>query len=448
MHEGEPQGGHGVRALSRSLVRFYGKKRGDRRTGSRKLASVGSGSFFAVCFLVGCAGLAVILVKFIVPELRVNRDFIEQTCQVVEQGVDEIEHRDGPLFAPRIRVQFKIEDHEYAPWAQYDVTDVHTHDRARSETLLRQFPVGQSFRCWRDPRDPERIVLSRGNNWIAWLALVSFPVPFLVLGLVGLFYFVRNWDKSAERRAAEQRAARRDLFDEEAQADGPFPFVPHDAGITDSPGTALAYRLPCERAGWQLPALLAGSVVWNGIVAVFLSMAAQGHLSGDPDWLLTLLLVPLSLVGLGLIGALIRIVWLGTGIGPTILEVSQHALVPGGSCVVFISQAGRLSIKSLRILLVCEEKATYREGTNTRTAVERVFEREVFRREKFAIDPEAPFETQLPLEMPAGAMHSFRSEHNQIDWKLVVVAAAARRKEFERSFALVVQPCDAGSEAA
>ncbi|HEV3003464.1 MAG TPA: DUF3592 domain-containing protein [Pirellulales bacterium] len=434
--------------MSRSLVRFYGKKRGDRRTGSRKLGSVGSGCFFAICFLVGCAGLAVVLVKFIIPELRVNRDFIEQTCQVVDQRVDEIEHRDGPLFAPRIRVQFKIQEREYSPWARYDVTDVHTHDRARSETLLRQFPVGQEFRCWRDPRNPERVVLSRGNNWIAWLMLVAFPVPFLVLGGVGLFYFVQNWDKSAERRAAEQQAARRDLFDEAADARPALPFVPQDAGITDSPGTTLAYRLPSERAGWHLPALLAGSVVWNGVVAVFLSMAVQGHLAGDPDWFLTIFLVPLVLVGLGLIAALVRTWWAGTGIGPTIVEISEHPLRPGESCQVFVSQGGRLSIHSFRILLVCEEIATYRQGTNTRTAVERVFEREVFSHEHFAIHPEVPFETQLPLEMPGGAMHSFRSEHNQIHWKLVVAGETARRRDFERSFALVIHPGRAGSEAA
>ncbi len=430
--------------MPRSLVRFYGKKRGDRRTGSRKLGSAWSGCFFAACFLTGCAALAVILVNFTVPELRVNRDFIEQTCQVVGHDFDAIEHPDGRQYAPRFQVQ--VQGREYS--ASYDVTDVHTHDRARSEKLWGKFPVGQTFRCWHDPRDPERVVLSRGYTWFAWLALL-FPLPFLALGGVGLFYVVWNWDKSAERRAVEQqRAARHDPFDEAAGVEPKFPYVPGDASLTDSPGTTLAFRLPSERAGWQLPALLAGSVVTNGVVAVFVTMAVQGHLAGEPDWILTFFLVPLVLVGLGLIVALVRTALVGTQIGPTIVEISEHPLLPGGSYQVFVSQPGRRSVTLLRILLVCEEEATYRQGTNTRTAAERVFEREVFRREGFEIHPETPFETQLTLEIPEGAMHSFRSDHNQIHWKLVVAGEMARRRGFERSFTLHVHPRRAGSEAA
>jgi len=434
--------------LPRSLVRFYGKKRGDRRTGSRKLGSAGSGCFFASCFLTGCAALAVILVNFTVPELRVNRDFIERACKVVGHRVDVKQHRDGPQYAPRFRVRFHVQDRNDSAEALYDVTDVHTHDKARSEALLRQFPVGQTCRCWHDPRDPGRVVLSRGYTWFAWLALL-FPVPFLALGGVGLFYIVWNWDKSAERRAVDQqRAARHDPFDEAAGVELKFPYVPGDASLTDSLGTTLAFRLPSERAGWQLPALLAGSVLWNGVVAVFVTMAVQGHLAGQPDWFLTFFLAPLVLVGLGLIVALARAALLGARIGPTIVEISEHPLLPGGIYEVFVSQPGRLSVQRLRILLVCEEQATYRQGTNTRTAAERVFEREVFRREQFEIHPETPFETRLPLGIPAGAMHSFRSDHNQIHWKLVVAGEAARRGNFERSFTLHVYPGRLGRDAA
>jgi len=434
--------------LPRSLVRYYGKKRGDRRTGSRKLGNLGSGCFFGSCFLTGCAALAVILVNFTVPELRVNRDFIEQTCVVVGHHFDIKKHRDGPQYAPRFRVRFQAEGRDVDSEAWYDVTDVHTHDQARSEALLRQFPIGQTCRCWHDPRNPGRVVLSRGYTWFAWLALL-FPAPFLALGGAGLFYFVWNWNKSAERRAVEQqRAARHDPFDEAAGVEPKFPYVPGDASLADSRGTTLAFRLPSERAGWQLPALLAGSVVWNGVVAVFVTMAVQGHMAGEPDWLQTFFLAPLVFVGLGLIVMLVRTALIGTGIGPTIAEISEHPLLPGGSYQVFVYQPGRLSVKLLRILLVCEEQATYRQGTNTRTATERVFEREVFRRGEFEIHPERPFEAQLPLEIPSAAMHSFRSDHNQVHWKLVVTGEAVDRKDFDRSFTLHVYPSQLESDAA
>ena len=46
----------GVFVLVRSF-RYYGKKRGHRRTGSPALGSVGEAVFFAVLLLLGCGGL-------------------------------------------------------------------------------------------------------------------------------------------------------------------------------------------------------------------------------------------------------------------------------------------------------------------------------------------------------------------------------------------------------
>ena len=67
---------------------------------------------------------------------------------------------------------------------------------------------------------------------------------------------------------------------------------------------------------------------------------------------------------------------------------------PGGEYQVFLSQTGRLSVKRLKLSLVCEEEATYRQGTDTRTESQKVFAQELFRREDFEIPPGIPFEMQ------------------------------------------------------
>src|SRR5262249_15398113 len=115
-------------------------------------------------------------------------------------------------------------------------------------------------------------------------------------------------------------------------------------------------------------------------------------------------------------------------------------------CELFIEQAGNLSVERFRVLLVCDEEATYRQGTNARTATRRVYEQEVYRRDKAASQPGLQIRTEI--EIPAAAMHSFRSEHNQVCWKLLVSGEVARRGDFERSFLLHVYPCRFESRAA
>jgi hypothetical protein len=134
-----------------------------------------------------------------------------------------------------------------------------------------------------------------------------------------------------------------------------------------------------------------------------------------------------------------------TGIGVTLVEISDHPLYPGGKYEVFISQSGRLKIKTFRVLFVCDEEATYHQGTNTRTARQRVCEQELFRRDNFEIQSGDPFETQVALEVCEGAMHSFTSANNQIGWKIFVRGEVEGKPDYERAFLVTVYPAGRGS---
>ena len=126
--------------------------------------------------------------------------------------------------------------------------------------------------------------------------------------------------------------------------------------------------------------------------------------------------------------------------GPTSVEVSNQPFYPGCVYDVFVTQAGRLSVHSLQLVLVCEEEAIYRQGTDVRTELRRVHQQQVFRTEGFEIVPPAPFERLCRLEVPDNAMHSFKSSHNAIRWKLVVQGDVSRWPPFERDFPVVVYP--------
>lgn len=186
---------------------------------------------------------------------------------------------------------------------------------------------------------------------------------------------------------------------------------------------------------------------WNGIVSVFVVIAISGHLEGDPEWFLTLFIIPFVLVGIALIVFFIRQMLVTTGIGPTQVEISDHPLHPGEPCRLFVSQSGRLQINSLEVLLVCEEEATYRQGTDTRTETREVHRQEVFRREGSEVRRGLPFETECALKVPEGAMHSFKADHNRIKWKVVVQGDVAGWPDYKRSFPVIIRPSNGSSDA-
>lgn len=420
----------------RSII--FGKKRGERRTGSNALGRAALGLFAAVFFTAGIISLAFILLKLSIPEWRVNHQFVQAPCQIVETrvGTDS-----NGLTRPEILITFSIGERSLTTWSHFDIGGVYQADTAATEKILANFQPGQESTCWFDPYQPETAVLVRGYTWFAWLMLLL-PAAFISLGGGGLGYAVMTWGKSTERIAATgAHPPGLDYFLPTANtADEPFPFVPDPQNLNDSPGTILAYRLPPGFARWNLAAIAIVAVLWNLAVIVFARMAIQSFRAGAPDWWLTVLLVPLSLVGMLCLGLLARAIMVNTGIGPTLVEISAHPLVPGGAYEVYLSQAGRLTVKSLDLKLVCEETATYRQGTNTRRATRRVYEDLLVSRESFSIGQGLPFEARAQLAIPSEAMHSFKANHNRIDWKLVIRGTVTRWPDFERTFPLVVRP--------
>jgi len=422
------------------FFRFYEKKRGHRRTGSGKLGNAGEALFFAVILLAGCVGLATLVIMRVIPEWRVNHQFVEHECVVLKRGIGEIQGSDGPLYRPEIKIQYQVHGETYCE-TTYDIHSAYSSGREEKQEIANRFTEGRSYPCWYDPADPRTAVLVRGYTWWIWLAFIV-PLSFVAIGGGGLIYAIVHWGTSAERRAALARRAQQYApFDEDPSSASQYPRVPNGSGITDSPGTRLRFRLPVARSpAWAVLGLLVAAVLWNGTVSVFAVVAVSGLLEGDPDWFLTLFTLPFALVGMGLIALLVRQLLVTTGIGPTLVEISDHPLRPGGRYALFLSQAGRLAMKSLRVLLVCEEEASYRQGTNSRRETCQVQRQVIFSREGFAVRSGMPFEVECDLPVPVGAMHSFKADHNEIQWKLVVEGEASGWPAFSRSFAVVVRP--------
>ncbi len=164
------------------------------------------------------------------------------------------------------------------------------------------------------------------------------------------------------------------------------------------------------------------------------------HRAGQPNWLLTWLMVPFVLAGVWTLVELARQVLLNIAVGTTRVEVSHHPFYPGGTFQGFVSQTGRLHVRWFQVQLVCEEQAIHQQGTDTRRAISRVYRATLFSQRKFDITPQQAFEAAFDFVVPESAMHSFVSSHNAVIWTLLVRGRMARWGDFERRFPIYVYP--------
>jgi hypothetical protein len=424
---------------------MYGKKRGHRRTGSSAWGSLGEAAVFAFFLALGTVFLVLLLKMPVLPEWRANHEFAETTGAVLQKRV--MPNLEGTSYRAEILVRYTVGDRQYEYWT-YDITFnspwAYSSNYDLRQAEIDRFRVATPCPVWYDPEDPATAVVVRGYSVWLW-SLLLLPVSFIVIGGTGLVYAVLGWGKSREHLAAVSQLGRRlELFEESTPLARDYPNVPRDANLTNSPGTRLKYRLPITTTqGWKLIAAALVALGWNAIAVFFLVKALSSASDSGAhavNWRLLLFTLPFLAVGIGMIYFLIRQFLIATGLGPTHLEISDHPLLPGRFYDLFLSQAGRLTMNLLEIDLVCEEQATYRQGTDTRTEQRRVYAARVFERRKFDIPPGMPFEQQCRIEIPPGAMHSFQADHNAVQWRFVVRGEVTGWPKYERVFPIIVFP--------
>jgi hypothetical protein len=288
-----------------------------------------------------------------------------------------------------------------------------------------------------------RPLTADSDEWNVWIWLVGIVLASLIfIGFGGFVYTLLVVGTTTERRRAlAKRATNIDLLAEALPSPRFYPNVPRDVNLTNSPGIKLAYRLPITRSpSWTLFTVGVFSLLWNAMVSVLMVLAVGKHIAAEPDWYLTLLVIPFAAIGIVSLYTWLRLLLLATAIGPTSLEISDHPIYPGHGYRVYLTQAGRLRVQSLTVTLVCAEEATYRQGTDTRTERRRVYEQVLFAASDFEILPEIPYEHECNLEFPPDAMHSFQSDHNAVHWRLIVQGVVEKWSNYERVFPIVVYP--------
>lgn len=365
---------------------------------------IGLGLLFAV------VGGAVFTFLFAVPMARTvaSSNWEARPCTIVRSTVRSWSTDDGTSYRADVLYEYSAHGRD---WRSNRVTFFSALSTGWTEAraICDRYPTGARSTAWVDPADPTRSVLEREFRPLYLLGLL--PLLFLFAG-AALMRF--GWK--------QPRAAPGATGDET-----PTPATPVAAPLTLEPQLSPIGKV----AGTLFFALF-----WNGIVSVFVWQAWKSWQSGDPDWFLTIFMVPFVLVGLASFGFVVYFTLALANPRPRV------TLLGGEPCLgdelrvewMFTGRSSRLT--HLRIFLEGREEATYRRGTDT------VTEREVFATitlTETANDWEIPRGTAA-ASIPDDTMHTLTGSSNKIIWEIKVAGEIRRWPDVDQNFPITLHP--------
>ena len=107
---------------------------------------------------------------------------------------------------------------------------------------------------------------------------------------------------------------------------------------------------------------------------MFVQVVVGGFLEGKGEWLLGIVTVAFVALASWSVYDLFQQLAFLVGIGPTSIEISHYPFYPGASYRLLLTQGSHMDLQYLKLMLACDEQATYRQGTDVRTEVRRVRE--------------------------------------------------------------------------
>jgi hypothetical protein len=314
-----------------------------------------------------------------VARLLAARGWGEVECTVVSSRVRTHEGDDGDTYSVDILYEYRWQDRTYRS-SRYLFLGGSSSGAAGKREVVAHYPAGSRRSCWVDPDDPSRAVLDRGFHAIYLVGLV--PLAAMAGGALMLrFGAGGSWSGTSR-------------------------------------GTEAASTAPTERRGTpaaRAVGLLAVTLFWNGIVAVFLVQVIDTWRHGHPDWFLSIFLIPFVLVGLGLLAGTLHAA-LAVANPRVVLRLAPPAPRLGDDLAVEWTVIGRAErIAHLSVTLEGRERATFSRGTDT------VTEHQVFARLPVAeASSLSVARGGASVRIPDDTMHSFSAVHNGIEWRLLV----------------------------
>jgi len=357
--------------------------------------------FCGLFTVVGGVGLYFLTIRTFL-KVQDARSWPATPCIVQSSRVKSHDSDDGTTYSVDILYRYEARGREFRS-NRYSFMGGSSSGHAGKAEIVAQYPPGRQTACFVNPSDPTDAVLVRGFTPVMLVGVV--PLVFLLVGVGGLLHFVRSGFKPTPTIPASKPT-------------GPVTLKPPVSPVTKLIGTICV------------------AAFWNGIVSVFVWQAVKSWQRGQPEYFLTLFMIPFVLIGLGLIGA-VGYFFLALFNPRVRLTVDSFSVPVGGTVNLQWQVSGRITaLRRVAIVLVGREEATYRRGTTTVTD-----------KEVFTTIP--VFETVNPWDMPSGrarlmippgTMHTFRGDNNKILWTLVIHGDIPLWPDVKEEYEITVLP--------
>jgi hypothetical protein len=390
------------------------------KAGAGKAGPIAMGLFGLIFFSVGFGTLFPLAIT---PYLQAKAaaTWLETPCKIIWSRVQSHEGDDSTTYSVDIFYEYVFAGVAHRS-NRYSFSTGSSSGRDSKAAITKRYPRGSQQICYIDPAQPERAVLDRGLDAIGFWFLI--PAAFMLFGLLAGFGALSSLWKGKKPPAPLDA-----LRSSATSAPPNVRETAADAGpVTLNPAKS---RL----AG--LIAVTFFALFWNGIVSVFIFSGAMKPSGGGLFGIFPILfMIPFLLIGLGLIAG---VIYMALGLFNPKVEL---VLTPGQPC---LGERASLSwrmkgsssrLRSLKILLVGSEVATYRRGTNTHT------DREPFYAQVLASEttPLAFYQGEVAFEIPYDLMYSLSTGNNRIEWEIRIVGEIKPGPDISDSSTIEIHP--------
>jgi len=370
--------------------------------------------FFSIFFFAGLGVGVFWIFPAVYKSMNADR-WIETPCEILSSRVQRHSDSDGTTYSIDISYTYAFDGENYRS-SRYGFIGGSSSGYQGKAEVVRHYPPGAVAVCYVNPEAPSEAVLTTELGLGALLILL--PLVFMAVGLGGIVYTFRKMGGRATGREAES------------------PLRP--AAPRDYQGRRIGEMVlkPKSSRTGKIAASLFGALFWNGILSLFVYHAYQGWQAGSPDYSLMLFLTPFLLVGLFLIGLVFYYGMAAFNPMPTLTLLTDGVRL-GQTVKLRWRIAGNVfKLQQFTLTLTGEEVATYRRGTKTYTDTNLFFSTRLMDEQ----DPRRMRLGELSFTLPRDSMHSFKSDHNAVVWKLNLRGDIPRWPDIDDAFPIEVGP--------
>ena len=371
--------------------------------------------FFSVFALAGF-GVLIFVVLPAGQKYFAAQSWQETPAKVIWSTVRSSSDSDGTTYSVDIFYRYTFNGQSYRSNTR-EIMSSSSSGRSAKQKIVKAHPRGKDIICYVNPENPWQAVMERKLGWSGLFAL--FPLPFIAIGVGGLWWVLRSHKKknvSVNPYQAETPQTKTNKYPKPHKE-----FAPRRKRILALTGTVFF------------------TTFWCGITSVFVTIAVKSWLRNDPEWFLTIFITPFVLVGIGSIFYSTYRFFAVFSPAPTIKLKPASISMDGTAKVTWKVSGGIGSIRHFSIYLIGEEEATYRQGTDTKTATEIFYEQELtdtsdsrnITRGSASIDF-----SQLSTPI----MPSWKGTHNRIKWSLLIIGKVKFWPDIRDDYEVEVQP--------